>query len=314
MTGSNGRASGPRPAADAAPDAPKAAPDDVPVDVLIPTYGRPPALAVTLTALSAQTLPRFRVVIADQNDDPLVEDPLVLAPVRVLEAGGRPVEILRNLPRRGIAQQRQFLLEQARAPYLLMLDDDILTEPDLLERLLAVIRAQECGFVGSAMIGLSFRDDVRPHEQAVELWEDRVRPEEVLPGTPKWERYRLHNAANVWHVQRRLGASAERPLLYKVAWIAGCVLFDHGALRSCGGFDFWREVPEHVCGEDVLVQLRVMARHGGCAILPSGAYHLELPTTIPDRSLDAWKVTLGWDGTSTARSVLEDLDRVKPTP
>jgi hypothetical protein len=33
-----------------------------------------------------------------------------------------------------------------------------------------------------------------------------------------------------------------------------------------------------------------MARYGGCGLLPSGAYHLELPTTIPDRRTDAPKV------------------------
>jgi len=30
-----------------------------------------------------------------------------------------------------------------------------------------------------------------------------------------------------------------------------------------------------------------MARCGGCAILPSGVYHQELPTTIADRSVNA---------------------------
>jgi hypothetical protein len=43
-------------------------------------------------------------------------------------------------------------------------------------------------------------------------------------------------------------------------------------------------------GEDVLAQLRVMASHGGCGIMPSGAYHQELPTTVPDRRVDAPQV------------------------
>jgi hypothetical protein len=30
-----------------------------------------------------------------------------------------------------------------------------------------------------------------------------------------------------------------------------------------------------------------MARSGGAAIIPSGAWHLELPTTVVDRSVDA---------------------------
>jgi hypothetical protein len=69
--------------------------------------------------------------------------------------------------------------------------------------------------------------------------------------------------------------------------VGGCVLYDRAALEAVGGFGFWRELPPESAGEDVLVQLRVMARFGGCAIFPSGAYHQELPTTVPDRRVDA---------------------------
>ncbi|MDQ3871251.1 MAG: glycosyl transferase, partial [Chloroflexota bacterium] len=144
-----------------------------------------------------------------------------------------------------------------------------------------------CGFVGAPLIGLSFRDDVRPHEQDVEFWDGPVRPEVVRPGTAAWDRHRLHSAANVLHVQERLGLAGGEPRTYRVAWVGGCVLYDVAALRECGGFGFWRELPVNHCGEDVLAQLRVMARYGGCGVLPSGAYHLELPTTVPDRSVDA---------------------------
>jgi hypothetical protein len=33
-----------------------------------------------------------------------------------------------------------------------------------------------------------------------------------------------------------------------------------------------------------------MARFGGCGLIPSGAYHQELPTTLPKRDVDAPKV------------------------
>ena len=35
-----------------------------------------------------------------------------------------------------------------------------------------------------------------------------------------------------------------------------------------------------------------MARHGGAGILPSGAYHLESPTTVTERNVEAWQVVL----------------------
>jgi GT2 family glycosyltransferase len=189
-----------------------------------------------------------------------------------------------------MAEQREFLLEAATAPYSLFLDDDVLLEPGVVARMLRAIREERCGFVGCALIGLSYLDDVRPDEEQIELWDGPVRPERVVPGSPQWKRHRLHNAANLYHVQQRLGASPERQRKYHVAWVGGCVLYDTAALRDCGGFGFWHELPREHCGEDVLAQLRVMARYGGCGLIPSGAYHLELPTAISDRRTDAPKV------------------------
>lgn len=258
------------------------------VDVLVPTRHRPTALAATLATLIGQTWRSFRVVVSDQSDGAAsFETGEARSIVRLLEARGHEVHLLRNLPRRGLAQQRQFLLEQARGPHVLYVDDDVLLEPDLIERLVNVLREQRCGFVGSAVIGLSYRDDVRPHQQAVEFWDGPVQPEAVRPHTDAWQRHLLHNAANLWHVQRALGVDAAHPRLYKLAWAGGCVMYDTAKLRDVGGFDFWRELPDEHCGEDVLAQLRVMERYGGCGVMPSGAYHQELPTTVQQREVDA---------------------------
>lgn len=268
-----------------------------PLDVLIPTFRRPAALAVTLAALAAQTLPRFRVVVSDQTeDDDATTYGEVLAPVRLLRVRGRPVELHRHVPRRGLAEHRHYLLEQARAPYALFLDDDVLCEPDVLSRLLAVMEKEGCGFVGMPLVGLSYLEDVRPDQQRLEVWAGPVTPELVRPGTPAWERHHVHSAANAWHVQQRLGVSADEPVTYKVAWVGGCVLYDVAKLRAVGGFDFWRELPTEHCGEDVLAQQRVMARFGGCGVLPTGAFHQELETTVPDRSCDAPRVLRADDG------------------
>lgn len=261
------------------------------VDVLIPTYRRPAALAVTLACLVGQTFRDFRVVVSDQTEafDATAAGE-VRAVLRVLRARGHAVETHRHLPRRGLAEHRQFLLDRAAAPYALFLDDDVILEPDVLERMVRAIREEGCGFVGCAVIGLSYAGDVRPHEQAIDLWEGPVRPETVRPGTPQWERYRLHNAANLYHVQQRLGVTGATQRKYRVAWTGGCVLYDAAKLRDVGGFSFWRELPPEHCGEDVLAQLRVMERYGGCGLIPSGVYHQELPTTVPDRRVDAPRV------------------------
>ena len=263
------------------------------VDVLIPTFRRQPALAATLATLVAQTHPDFRIVVSDQGDGPDAgPSEEVAAALRLLAAHGHEVEYHHHLPRRGIAEQRAFLLSRAEAPYGLFLDDDVLLEPFVLDALVRTIEEQGCGFVGSALVGLSFLDDVRPHEQRYEPWDGPVRPEVVEPGTPAWERFRLHNAANVWHVQRQLGLGPGDRVPYKVAWVGGCVLYDLAKLREVGGYDFWQDLPPDHVGEDVLAQLRVMAAHGGCGVLPSGAYHQELATTLHRRDVDAPQVLL----------------------
>ncbi|HXK33113.1 MAG TPA: glycosyltransferase [Dehalococcoidia bacterium] len=258
------------------------------LDILIPTYGRVSALAVTLTSLVAQAFRSFRVSISDQNDGTdVAAQPEVQAAIRVLRLHGHDVTVHKHLPRRGMAEQRDFLLGQVRTPYALYLDDDLILEPYVVGLMLQSIRALRCGFVGCGVIGLSHLADVREREQAVELWTGSVTPERVEPGTAAWERHRLHNAANLLHVQQRLGATPDRPLAYKVAWVGGCVLYDAEKLRRAGGFSFWQRLPETHAGEDVLAQLRVMERYGGCGLMPSGVYHQELPTTIPDRRVDA---------------------------
>ncbi|CUI06010.1 glycosyltransferase family 2 protein [Massilia antarctica] len=261
------------------------------IDVLIPTCNRAAALAVTLTALASQTVRNLRIVVSDQSDgEGAAASAEVRAVLRYLAARALPVDMRRHLPRRGMAEQRAFLLAQAVAPWCLFLDDDVIIESDLIERLARIMRRQRCGFVGSALHGLSHRHDCRPHQQAIEFWEGRVEPEVVAPGSRAWERHHLHSAANLFHVQTRLGIGREATRAYRVAWIGGCVLFDTAKLRAAGGFDFWRELPPEHCGEDVLAQLRVMARCGGCGIIPSGAYHMELPTTVVARRVDAPKV------------------------
>lgn len=275
--------------ADPSSTTPSVSSSDVPLDVLVPTYRRPAALAVTLMSLAAQTLPSFRVVISDQSDrEPVsIDSPEVAAVVRLLQTTGRPVEVHRHLPRRGMAEHRERLLSRATAPYALFLDDDVACDPDLLRRLHAAIERARCGFVGSGLVGLSYLDDVRPDQQRIEFWpEERVEPELIRPEGPGWDRHRLHNAANLHHVRQRLAPDG-RDRLYKVAWVGGCVLYDVAKLRACGGFGFWRDLPVEHAGEDVLAQLRVMARYGGAGLFPSGAYHLEAPTTLPDRDVDA---------------------------
>uniref|UniRef100_B8HSR8 Glycosyl transferase family 2 n=1 Tax=Cyanothece sp. (strain PCC 7425 / ATCC 29141) TaxID=395961 RepID=B8HSR8_CYAP4 len=261
---------------------------NAPLDILIPTCDRPAALAVTLTSLCSQTFAQFRLVISDQTEGPdALATKEVQAVLRVLQAHGHAIETYHHLPRRGLAEQRQFLLDQVQADYALFLDDDLILEPYVVEQLWRAMQAEQCGFVGSAVIGLSFLDDIRPQEQAIEFWQTPVQPEIVRPHTPQWNRWRLHNAANLYHLQTRLGLTPDQTRKYKVAWVGACVLYDVAKLRAIGGYSFWPQLPAEHCGEDVLVQLRLLEHYGGCGLIPSGVYHQELPTTVVNRSVDA---------------------------
>lgn len=261
------------------------------VDVLIPTCERPAELAVTLSGLAAQDFPDFAVHVADQSDgDASYDSAPARTMVRALRYRGHPVHLSRNLPRRGLAQQRNYLLDRSTADYVLFLDDDVWLEPGALERLHSAITELGCGLVGNAVTGLSFLEDRRPHELApYEEWPGAPEPEQLMPGTREWQRWTLHNAANPTHLSERV---ADRPkwTAYKVAWIGGCVMFDREALVSVGGFEFWQELPAEHCGEDVLAQMKVMAKYGGAGILPTGAVHLESPTTVVNRDTEAYDV------------------------
>ncbi|MGC5332115.1 glycosyltransferase family 2 protein [Micromonospora sp. DT62] len=271
------------------------------LDVLIPTRNRPAELAVTLSGLAAQEgVPGFGVVVSDQSDgDAAYRHPAAATMVRALRHRGHPVLLTRRLPRRGLAEHRAYLLAASAARYVLCLDDDVWLEPGTLRRLVTAIGELGCGFVGNAVHGLSYADDVRPEtHRHYEEWTGRPAPERIRPGTPQWDRASIHSAANLLHVTGQLDLPSGGWRAYKVSWIGGCVLYDRAKLVDSGGFDFWRRVHEKHQGEDVAAQLAVLARFGGAGVLPSGAYHLESPTTVTDREVEAWEVVLAEEETA----------------
>jgi GT2 family glycosyltransferase len=276
------------------------------LDVLVPTRNRPAELAATLAGLAAQfapaqspsaEMPPFGVVVSDQSDgDPSWYHDAVAGMVRVLRHRGHPVLLSAHAPRRGLAEHRAHLLGLSRARYVLFLDDDIWLEPGTVPRLRAAIERLGCGFVGNAPHGLSYVDDYRPdQEKPYQEWTGRPHPERIEPRGPQWTRASVHAAANLLHVERRLALRPGEWRAYKVSWLGACVLFDRAKLVSVGGYDFWPRVPVEHSGEDVLVELRVLDRYGGAGIVPSGAFHLESPTTVEARDTECFDVVEPFD-------------------
>ncbi len=258
------------------------------VEVLIPSGGRKTGLAVVLASLFGQSYREFDLVISEQGDDEeMLDSAEIQTIVRAFRYRGRRVRLFRHLPRKGMAEQRHFLLSQSDADYVHFLDDDVLLEPEVMERMLGVIRREGCGFVGCAATGLSYLEDVRPHQQDIELWEGPVQPEPFDWDSLPWDRHKVNNAANPLHLAARLVKGTE-PVLYKVAWVGGAnVLYDRAKLLDVGGFSWWGQLPPRHAGEEVLVQFLLLRKYGGCGILPSGTYHLELPTLVEDRKVNA---------------------------
>jgi hypothetical protein len=248
---------------------------------------RPVELATTLAGLAAQDHP-FDVLVSDQSRRAASFDTRAgRTMARCCAARAGRCGMAATSRAGGSPSTARSLLASSR-PTGPVPRRRRLAGPGTVARLHDAIDRLGCGMVGCAMQGLSYLDDERPDELvAFERWPGRPEPERLEPGTPQWERWRLHNAANPAHLARRHVRPGEAWVAYKVAWIAGCVLYDRAELVAAGGFDFWREVPENAVGEDVVAQQRVMERAGGAGILPSGAVHLESATTMPDRPVTA---------------------------
>jgi glycosyltransferase involved in cell wall biosynthesis len=259
------------------------------IDVLIPTYGRKTGLAVVLTSLLGQTFTDFDVIVSDQTEEheAYLDSIEIQTLVRALEWHGHRVTLHRHLPRRGMAEQRNFLLEQSSAPYVHFLDDDVLLDPPVMQRMLSVIQSEKCGFVGCPATGLSYLNDIRPHQQNIELWEGSIEPEPFEYASIPWDRHKVNNAANPLHLEKKQVKDGQ-VVRYKIAWVGGAnVLFDRARLLDVGGFSWWHRLPSEHAGEEVVAQFLLLRKYGGCGILPSGTYHLGLPTTVEDRRCNA---------------------------
>ncbi len=243
---------------------------------------------MVLTSLFGQTYRGFDLVVSDQGDDEgMLDSPEIQTLVRAFQYRGRRVRTFRHLPRRGLAEHRHFLLSQSEADYVHFIDDDVLLEPEVMARMLKVIQEEKIGFVGCAATGLSYLNDVRPWQHDIELWEGPVQPEPFDWEHIPWARHKVNNAANALHLAEML-VKGDEPVRYKVAWVGGAnVLYDRRKLLDVGGFSWWDQLPPEHAGEEVLAQFLLLRKYGGCGILPSGTYHLELSTLVPNREVNA---------------------------
>jgi GT2 family glycosyltransferase len=110
------------------------------VSAIVPTKNRPALLAVAVRALLAQTMPVDELIVVDQSGDDLGAR-RVSAMVAELPAARRPrLEYLLDSTITGAAGARNAGLDRATGDILLCCDDDVVSDPRVVERLLAHYR------------------------------------------------------------------------------------------------------------------------------------------------------------------------------
>lgn len=114
------------------------------ISVIVPTIGRAESLTQLLTSLAAQSLRPGEVIVADGSSTDDVTK--VIAEPR-WAIGGLNVRRVAVHPPNAVRQRVAAIAESA-AEYLLLLDDDVVLEPDCVEQLLAVL-ANQPGVVGA---------------------------------------------------------------------------------------------------------------------------------------------------------------------
>lgn len=106
------------------------------ISAIVPTIGRAASLRALLESLAAQTTRVDEVVIADASNDS--ETAAVISDPK-WQAAGLDLKHVPVFPANAV-RQRMAAIDTARGEYLLMLDDDVVLEPDCVEQMLALLQ------------------------------------------------------------------------------------------------------------------------------------------------------------------------------
>jgi glycosyltransferase involved in cell wall biosynthesis len=107
------------------------------MSVIIPTKNRTQDLQQTIGTLLAQTRLAHELIIVDQSQTQ-----------SVIDAGLLPLKHIYNPRITGLCQARNVGMKQATGDIWLFLDDDVLLEPDFIEKLLTAYRPDVTGVSG----------------------------------------------------------------------------------------------------------------------------------------------------------------------
>jgi GT2 family glycosyltransferase len=213
---------------------------DPAVSVVIVSYNTRELLLACLTSLAHAALPLQVIVVDNASTDGSVE---------AARGHELPVEVIANADNVGFSKANNIGLENALAPYVLILNSDAAVRPGTIETMVQVLDTRpEIGIVGPRTVGtdghiqVSFGPDLTPWSE----WRQR----RLVRGVKRGDPAALRRAEAL--------ASAERT----VPWVSGsCLLARSDLLAHLGGFDEGFFLYE----EDV--DLCVRARRAGFHVL-----------------------------------------------
>ncbi len=120
---------------------------DILFDIVIPTYNNVNELQACLKGLERQTLRDFRVfVCVDGSTDNTIDFLHSYIPSYPMHTLTHPDGM-----NRGRNAARNLVLNHCNAPYLLMLDSDLVPEPDCLQKHLDLLKKHDCVSLGDVI-------------------------------------------------------------------------------------------------------------------------------------------------------------------
>jgi GT2 family glycosyltransferase len=105
------------------------------ISAIVPTIGRPTSLRNLLQSLSVQTLKVSEVIVADASSSD--ETKAVIEQMQ-WQINGLTIHHLRMQPPNAV-RQREAAISRAEGELLLLLDDDVVLEPDCVEQMVGVL-------------------------------------------------------------------------------------------------------------------------------------------------------------------------------
>ena len=218
------------------------------ISAIVPTIGRVESLGVLLEALAAQTRRPDEIIVADGSTGAAVE---TLTKDSRWVSRGLNVRHLRVTPPNAV-RQREAAIEQSIGTCLLLLDDDVVPEPDCLRALIDCLDRY-----GAVAVGANFSNHDWPRPTT--LWRWYLRLFHGVTGSA-WQ-------GRVIGPLLRFGYSPAPAQPSKMEWIgSGHSLIRRDAFTRVGGFsDFF--LHRSTVNEDVDLGLK-LARIGPIYLCP----------------------------------------------